>query len=85
MSEKQLVRFFDFIMGDDLDFYEEYTVNLTDGEQERFFQDNPDFMLGLGEKCDRIYLLRDRIYREILRKVRELEGGKGKELWNSFF
>lgn len=37
MSEKQLVRFFDFIMGDDLDFYEEYTVNLTDGEQESFF------------------------------------------------
>ena len=74
MSEKQLVRFFDFIMGDDLDFYEEYTVNLTDGEQERIFRDNPDFMLGFGVGCDRIGLLRDRIYRGILRKIRELEG-----------
>lgn len=44
MSPEQLQRFFNFIMGDDLDFYEEYTIYLTDEEQERFFQDNPDFM-----------------------------------------
>ena len=43
MSEEQLQRFFDFIMGDDLDFYEEYTVNLTEEEQERFFRDNTNF------------------------------------------
>lgn len=36
MSEEQLQRFFDFIMGDDLDFYEEYTVNLTEEERESF-------------------------------------------------
>ena len=34
MSEEQLQRFFDFIMDDDLDFYEEYTVNLTEEERE---------------------------------------------------
>ena len=34
MSPEQLQRFFNFIMGDDLDFYEEYTVYLTEEEQE---------------------------------------------------
>ena len=42
MSPEQLQRFFNFIMGDDLDFYEEYTVYLTEEEQEKFFQDNPE-------------------------------------------
>ena len=50
ISVEQLQIFFDFIMGDDLDFYEKYIVNLTDKEQERFFQDNPDFMLEVGGK-----------------------------------
>ena len=51
MSVEQLQRFFDFIMGDDLDFYDEYTINLTGEEQER-------------------------IYREIMRKISELEDGR---------
>lgn len=55
-------------MGDDLDFYEEYTVNLTE-EQERFFQDNSDFMLGYQVCHDRMYLLRDRVFRDILKKI----------------
>lgn len=38
MSARQLQRFFDFIMGDDLDFYVEYTVNLTEVEREKFFR-----------------------------------------------
>lgn len=76
MSEEQLQRFFDFIMGDDLDFYEEYTVNLTEEEQERFFRDNTDFMLEAGRRCDRIYLLRDRIFRRILRRISAYEGGR---------
>ena len=36
ITEEQLHRFFDFVMGNDLDFYEEYTINLTEEEQERF-------------------------------------------------
>lgn len=51
ISEEQLIRFFGFIMGDDLDFYDEYTINLTGEEQER-------------------------IYREIMRKISELEDGR---------
>ena len=73
MSEEQLQRFFDFIMGDDLDFYEEYTVNLTEEEQERFFRDNPDFMSKFLVEYDKIFLLRDSLYREILRKIKVLE------------
>ena len=68
MSEEQLQRFFDFIM--------EYTVNLTEEEQERFFRDNTDFMLEAGRRCDRIYLLRDRIFRRILRRISAYEGGR---------
>ena len=29
----------EFINGDDLDFYEEYTINLSDKEQQEFFTD----------------------------------------------
>ena len=78
MSEEQLQRFFDFIMGDDLDFYEEYTVNLTEEEQEMFFRDNPDFMMedggGCEMECDKMDLVKERIYRGILGKISEYVG-----------
>ncbi len=41
-------------MGDDLDFYEEYTIHLSDEEQEEFFRDNPDFRSEerrVGKEC----------------------------------
>lgn len=77
MSVEQFNRFFNFIMCDDLDFYEEYTVYLTEEEQEKFFQDNPDFMLGYPVCHDRMYLLRDRAFRGILKKIKEYEGERG--------
>ena len=77
MSAEQLQRFFDFFMGDVLDFYEEYTINLTEEERERFFRGNPDFMMDVrGEcemDCDRMDLLKERIFKEIMRKISELE------------
>ena len=66
----------EFINGDDLDFYEEYTINLSDKEQQEFFTDNPDFMQEFPISCDKIYLLRDPIFRGILRKIKEHVGGK---------
>lgn len=60
-----------------MDFYEEYTINLTDGEQKRFFMDNPEFMSQYPVRRDRIYLLRDKMFRGILRKIKKYEGGKG--------
>lgn len=71
-------KFWKFILGDDLDFYEEYTINLSDEEQQEFFADNPDFMSQYPIGRDKIYLLRDVVFREILRKIKEYEGGKRK-------
>ena len=51
--------------GNKSDFYEEYIVNLTDKEQERFFQDNPDFMLEVEGSVNSAYFenLRRRVNR----------------------
>ena len=43
-TKEQQERFEKFILGDDMDFYEEYTIHLTDEEQEKFFAENPEFM-----------------------------------------
>ena len=69
----------EFINGDDLDFYEEYTINLSDEEQRRFFDDNPDFMQEFPVSRDKIYLLRDSVFRGILKRIKEYEGGKRNE------
>ena len=69
-------RFWEFIMGDDLDFYEEYTIHLTDEEQKEFFDKNPDFMCDYPVSRDKMYLLRDVVFRRILRKIKKFEGEK---------
>ena len=78
-------KFWKFILGDDLDFYEEYTINLSDEEQQEFFADNPDFMSQYSISRDKIYLLRDVVFREILRKIKEYEGGKRKWKRRKYF
>ena len=78
MDEEREKRLCEFIMGDDLDFYEEYTIHLTDNEQKKFFDENPDFMMEFPISRDKIYLLRDVVFRGILRKIKEYEGGKRK-------
>ncbi len=69
-------KFWNLILGDDLDFYEEYTINLSDKEQQEFFTDNPDFMQEFPVSRDKMYLLRDPIFRGILRKIKEHVEGK---------
>lgn len=66
-----------YIFGSDLDFYEEYLIDLLDEEQERFFDNNTNFMCDFPVKRDKIYLLKDRMFRMILRKIGKREGGKG--------
>ena len=74
MSAEQLQRFFDFIMGDDLDFYEEFLViKLPEDKQEQFFKEVPDFMSDFPVWCGRIDLLKDRLYRGILRRIKRYE------------
>lgn len=77
LTPEQLDRFWRFVTGDDLDFYEEYTIHLSDEEQEKFFEDNPDFMSEFPVSRDNMYLLRDKSFRGILRKIKRYEGGRG--------
>lgn len=70
MNKRNDKRFWKFIMGDDLDFYEEYTIHLNDEEQEKFFDENPNFLCDYPVSRDKIYLLRDPIYRKLLRSIK---------------
>lgn len=51
-------------------------MELPDEEQEKFFDANPDFMCDFPVRCDKIYLLKDRMFRGILRKIKRCEGEK---------
>lgn len=73
LNENQAKRFLKFIFGDDLDFYEEHLMDLTDEQQEKFFEENPDFMSEYPISRDMIYLLKDEMFREILRKIKRYE------------
>ena len=73
MDEEREERFWKFITGDDLDFYEEYTIHLTDEEQEKFFEGNPDFLCDYPISRDKIYLLRDPVFRGILRRIKKYD------------
>ena len=75
MTEEQEEKFLKFIFEDDLDFYEEFTIHLTDEQQEKFFEENPDFMSEYPISCDTIYLSNDKMFR-ILRKIKRYERGK---------
>ena len=77
MAKGKVRQFYKYIFGSDLDFYEEFTIHLSDEEQGRFFDDNPDFMCDFPVKRDKMYLLKDRMFRGILRKIGKCEGGRG--------
>ena len=77
MAKGKVRQFYKYIFGSDLDFYEEFTIHLSDEEQGRFFDDNPDFMCDCPVKRDKMYLLKERMFRRILRKIGKCEGGKG--------
>ena len=70
MTYEQNTRLLKFMMMDDLDFYEEFILKLSNEQQEEFFKEVPDFMIDFIEWHGRMDLLRDRVYREILRKIR---------------
>ena len=69
MSEKK-AQLLNFFSGDDMDFYEEFVVNLSDEEQLKFLEENPKFMSSYGIDKDNILMLRDKSYRDILRKIK---------------
>ena len=73
MNQRKDNRFWKFVMGDDLDFYEEYTIHLNDEEQEKFFEENPDFLCDYPISRDKMYLLRDPVFRGILRRIKKYD------------
>ena len=76
MTEEQEEKFLKFIFEDDLDFYEEFTIHLTDEQQEKFFEENPDFMSEFPVSREKMNLLRNKSFREILREIKRYEVGK---------
>ena len=68
-SQMKNQNFLEFIKGDDIDFYENYLVNLSEREIDLFFHDNPDFMESYNINKDRRVLLRDKMYRGILKRI----------------
>ncbi len=76
MTNETKTRFLNYLEGDDLDFYEEYIVKLSDYEQQIFFQENPEFMSEYAINKNRIVALRDPLYRGILRKIKRYEEEK---------
>ena len=79
LKSEQEERCWKFITGDDLDFYEEYTIFLSDEEQKQFFAENPDFMSEYPVDRQRMYLLRDPMYRAVLKKIKEYEEDERKK------
>ncbi len=73
MMGKQNTKFLDFVLGDDMDFYEEFVVNLSDEDQLKFLEENPKFMSSYGIDKDNILMLRDKSYGDILRKIKRYE------------
>lgn len=73
MTEEQEEKFLKFIFEDDLDFYEEFTIHLTDEQQVKFFEENPDFMSEFPVSRDMMYLLRNKTFRDTLRKIKRYE------------
>lgn len=71
MTKDKQIQFLNFIVGDDMDFYEEHIVNLSDEEQKEFLLENLDFMSDYPIDRDRIDLLKDRLYRGVLRKIKK--------------
>lgn len=70
MSDKnEKLSLLKFLAGDDLDFYETFLVNLSEEEIARFFKWNPEFLEAYHVDKERRELLRDKMYREILRGV----------------
>lgn len=76
MLSEQDRKFWKFIMMDDLDFYEEFILKLPDDQQEVFFDEVPDFMSDFPVWSGDIDLLKDRLYRGILRKIKKHEKEK---------
>lgn len=69
-NKKGIEGIIELLDGDDLDFYETFLLDLSEEEEKRFFEENPEFMEEYSVDEERRKLLRDKMYRKILRKIK---------------
>ena len=76
MKKKEL-DLMEFLTGDELDFYEMFVMKLSEEEERLFWAEHPDFLKEYGVESPvserKIRLLKEKRYREILKKRREKE------------
>ena len=66
---------YDEFKGDDLDYYEQFVLELPEDEQMIFFKEHPNYLVAYSLnplKNGKAYLLKDEMYRGIMRKVKLL-------------
>ena len=63
---------------DDMDYYEKYLLNATKEERDCYIKEHPDFMNEYPVSYEHRELLQDKIYRGLMRKIRDYEKSKQK-------
>ena len=61
---------------DDMDYYEKYLLNATKEERDCYIKEHPDFMNEYPVSYEHRELLQDKIYRGLMRKIRDYEKSK---------
>ena len=57
----------------DMDYYEKYLLNATKEERDCYIKEHPDFMNEYPVSYEHRELLQDKIYRGLMRKIRDYE------------
>ena len=70
ISDQQYKRILIYIFEDDLDFYERHLIYLSDNQQKQFFRENPEFMSEYPVSKAKMYLLRNKMFRRVLKKIK---------------
>ena len=70
-NKKGIEGMMELLDGDDLDFYETFLMELSEEEEKRFFEENPEFLEEYSVDEERRGLLKEKMYRDILRKTRQ--------------
>ncbi len=70
LTKEKQERFWRLVAGDDMDYYEDYLLDLPEEEQRAFFMENPDFLSEFGIGVESLHLLQELSYRNILRGIK---------------
>lgn len=70
-NEKGIKDLIEILTGNDLDFYETFIMGLSEEEEKQFFEDNPEFLEEYSVDEERRILLKEKMYREILKRIKQ--------------